>query len=84
MDWPGLMRAGLGALRLPTDVFWNMTPAELRLALEGAGFLNAQPVLDRSRLSALMEAFPDLGGAVDSSDSDRRPNAGPDRSGATQ
>ena len=61
IDWPGLMRLGLGALRLTPDVFWAMTPAELRLALEGAGFLNPGTDLpmDRNRLERLMHAFPD-------------------------
>lgn len=61
-DWPALMRLGLGALRLPPDVFWSMTPAELRLALEGAGLV-AEPgqALDRDALDTLMAAFPDAG-----------------------
>ncbi|MEM1299882.1 MAG: phage tail assembly chaperone, partial [Pseudomonadota bacterium] len=29
VDWPHLMRLGLGALRLSPEVFWNMTPNEL-------------------------------------------------------
>ncbi len=28
-DWPGLMRAGIGALGLRPDQFWRLTPAEL-------------------------------------------------------
>jgi len=59
LDWPGLMRAGMGLLRLPPDAFWGMTPAELRLALEGAGFLRQRPALDRAGLDALMAAYPD-------------------------
>lgn len=61
VDWPGLMRLGLGALRLAPDVFWSMTPAELRLALEGAGYLSpsADLPMDRQRLEQLMRAFPD-------------------------
>lgn len=61
VDWPGLMRLGLGVLRLPPDVFWAMTPGELRLALEGAGVLpvgGAAP-MGRGRLAELMAAFPD-------------------------
>ena len=30
LDWPGLMRAGLGQLRLTPDAFWRLTPIELR------------------------------------------------------
>lgn len=77
MDWPGLMRAGLGALRLQPEAFWAMTPVELRLALEGAGLLSTQPALDRKRLTSLMAAFPDVGPTVNpssSSDSDKRPD----------
>ena len=61
VDWPGLMRLGLGALRLTPEAFWSMTPAELRLALEGAGVLpvgGAGP-MGRARLAELMAAFPD-------------------------
>ena len=61
VDWPGLMRLGLGVLRLSPEAFWSMTPGELRLALEGAGVLpvgGAQP-MGRSRLAELMAAFPD-------------------------
>lgn len=61
IDWPGLMRLGLGALRLAPDVFWSMTPGEFRRALEGAGLLpaGAGTDMDRMRLDALMAAFPD-------------------------
>lgn len=61
LDWPGLMRLGLGALRLAPDDFWAMTPAELRLTLEGAGLLHpgAELPMDRHRLERLMQAFPD-------------------------
>lgn len=65
IDWPGLMRLGLGALRLSPDAFWSMSPAELRLALEGAGFLAVGGALpmDRERLADLMHAYPDPIGA---------------------
>ena len=60
-DWPGMMRLGFGALRLPPEVFWSMSPAEFRCALEGAGLLNVgiRIPMDRSRLEALMTSFPD-------------------------
>ncbi len=61
VDWPGLMRLGLGTLRLAPEAFWSMTPAELRLALEGAGVLpvgGAAP-MGRERMAELMAAFPD-------------------------
>lgn len=59
IDWPHLSRLGLGALRLPPDVFWTMTPAELRLALEGAGLIPIGAGIDRSWLSGLMASYPD-------------------------
>ncbi len=61
IDWPGLMRLGLGALRLAPDAFWSMSPTELRLALEGAGFLSvdAQLPMNRESLAQLMSAYPD-------------------------
>jgi uncharacterized phage protein (TIGR02216 family) len=62
VDWPALMRLGLGVLRLPPDAFWSMTPGELRRALEGAGIVPAGgQVMDRGRLAELMAAFPDGG-----------------------
>ena len=61
IDWPGLMRLGYGTLRLSPEAFWTMTPAELRLALEGAGVLpvGADLPMDRARLERLMSAYPD-------------------------
>jgi uncharacterized phage protein (TIGR02216 family) len=64
VDWPGLMRLGLGSLRLSSQEFWSMTPGELRLALEGAGILPvaAAGPMGRRRLAELMANFPDAGG----------------------
>lgn len=62
VDWPALMRLGLGALRLPPEAFWAMTPGEFRRALEGAGLVpvgGAARAMDRGRLGELMAAFPD-------------------------
>jgi len=56
LDWPGLMRAGIGRLRLLPRDFWLLTPAELQLML-GAG-AQAQP-MQRARLADLMRAYPD-------------------------
>ena len=65
IDWPALMRAGLGMLRLSPDVFWSMTPIELCHALQGAGVL---PVGDggisRAKLEKLMATYPDSDGRV--------------------
>lgn len=56
IDWPGLMRAGLGGLRLTPDAFWRLTPAELALML-GHG---ARPgAMTRARLDELARAYPD-------------------------
>jgi len=57
LDWPGLMRAGIAGLRLRPVEFWALTPGELVLLLgispDGARGLT------RSRLEALVRAFPD-------------------------
>ena len=55
-DWPGLMRAGMGALGLRPDEFWRLTPAELVLMLGDPA--QAAP-LDRARLMELARAWPD-------------------------
>lgn len=57
LDWPGLMRAGLGRLGLSPDVFWRLTPAELALML---GDPEAVPPLNRARLEELARAWPDM------------------------
>jgi uncharacterized phage protein (TIGR02216 family) len=56
IDWPGLMRAGLGGLGLEPAVFWGLTPVELRMML---GADQAAPPLTRARLDELARAFPD-------------------------
>lgn len=56
IDWPGLMRAGLGQLGLAPDVFWRLSPIELRIML---GAEAALPPLTRARLEELAAAFPD-------------------------
>lgn len=61
VDWRGLMRLGLGHLRLSPDAFWSMTPTELGAALGWAGDAAAgRPTLER-----LMAAYPDVGGGRD-------------------
>jgi len=55
-DWPGLMRLGLRGLGLRPHEFWALTPAELMLMLGRDG---ASAPLDRARLEALAQAFPD-------------------------
>jgi len=72
LDWPQMMRLGLGVLRLPPHAFWAMTPVELRRALEGAGVLPVGgQALRRSDLSRLMAAHPDTPGREDRSDAVR-------------
>lgn len=64
IDWPQLMRLGLGALRLPPPAFWEMTPPELLAALEGAGLAAPEggaATMTRTGLAALMARFPDQG-----------------------
>lgn len=56
LDWPGLMRAGLGRLGLTPEAFWRLTPTELVLML---GDPAAPPPLDRLRLEELARAWPD-------------------------
>lgn len=71
MDWPGLMRAGLtrqalGGLGLLPEVFWRLTPVELRIML---GTDSAAAPLTRVRLEELAAAFPDrIKGVTDGDD----------------
>jgi uncharacterized phage protein (TIGR02216 family) len=59
MGWQALMRAGLHGLGLAPDVFWSLTPAELRVMLGDAG---ADAPLLNDGLAALMAAYPDNAG----------------------
>jgi uncharacterized phage protein (TIGR02216 family) len=57
IDWPGLMRVGIGQLGLAPEVFWRLTPAELHM-LTGPD----QPVpvpFSRARLDALVQGIAD-------------------------
>ncbi|GAB1479652.1 hypothetical protein MASR2M74_22170 [Paracoccaceae bacterium] len=75
IDWPGLMRAGLGQLGLAPEVFWRLTPLELRIML---GAEAAAPPLTRARLEELAAAYPDI--RKDRADGGHRRDSGPDRS----
>ena len=75
IDWPGLMRAGLGQLGLHPDAFWRLTPVELRIMLGAEAMV---PPLTRARLDELAAAFPDI--RKDQADGGNRGNSGPDRS----
>ncbi|MDZ4095842.1 MAG: rcc01693 family protein [Paracoccaceae bacterium] len=57
IDWAGLMRTGLLGLGLAPEVFWRLTPVELRMMLGAEG---AAPPLTRARLDELACAFPDV------------------------
>ena len=62
MDWTGLLRLGLGVLRLRPDEFWALTPVELLVMLGAEG---GAPPLTRARLEELARAYPDRKGASD-------------------
>lgn len=55
--WRKLVHLGLVDLRLPPDVFWSLTPAEL-MVIAGVDTVAAS-TLSRSGLDALVELFPD-------------------------
>lgn len=57
-DWPGLLRLGLGHLKLRPEQFWSLTPVELLLMLGVEGGGNAP--LGRARLEELVRQFPDM------------------------
>ena len=56
IDWAGLMKAGLTGLGLTPEVFWRLSPLELRLML---GVEGTTLPLTRARLEELSRAFPD-------------------------
>jgi len=57
IDWHGLLRLGLGGLRLKPSEFWALTPAELALML--GEDLTAGPAIGRDWFDNLQAAFPD-------------------------
>ncbi|MEO6299302.1 MAG: rcc01693 family protein [Paracoccaceae bacterium] len=60
IDWSGLMRLGMHRLGLSPDVFWRLTPLELKIMLGAEATATA---LTRARLEELAAAFPDIGKA---------------------
>ena len=62
IDWPGLMRAGLEGLGLAPEVFWRLTPMELRIMLGAEAMM---PPLTRARLEDLARRYPDQKGQRD-------------------
>jgi len=59
MDWTGLMRVGLGVLRLSPDAFWAMTPREFAAACSAFDDPRGASAMARGDLEALMARFPD-------------------------
>lgn len=62
LDWPGLMRVGMGPARqgglgLAPAVFWSLTPAELAVML---GVEARSAGMTRDRLAELAARFPDV------------------------
>lgn len=57
LDWPGLLRVGLGGLGLTPAQFWALTPAELWLMLGQAAPEEAR--MGRGQLERLMAQYPD-------------------------
>lgn len=58
VDWPELLRFGLGELGLDPGRFWALTPVELLLL---AGLVpGSTPSLTRRELETLRAQFPDL------------------------
>lgn len=55
-DWSALERAGLLGLGLKPSDFWSLTPRELTVML---GHDPGAAPLDRARLMALSQAYPD-------------------------
>lgn len=64
-DWAGLMRAGIGRLKLRPAEFWALTPVELMLLL---GIETAAPPMTRARLMELARSFPDRPRGSDGAD----------------
>ncbi|MEM1314029.1 MAG: rcc01693 family protein [Pseudomonadota bacterium] len=62
MDWAGLMRVGLGVLRLSPEAFWSMTPREFAAACSAFDGPETAPAMARTDLEALMARFPDQAG----------------------
>ncbi|WP_298566510.1 phage tail assembly chaperone [uncultured Aliiroseovarius sp.] len=58
IDWPGLMRLGLGKLGLRPTELWALTPIELAVM---AGLDGKPTACLRTRLEELAQAFPDEG-----------------------
>lgn len=67
LDWPGLLRVGIGGLKLHPDQFWALTPLELKLML---GDQRAPSAMGRTGLHRLMAQYPDTAPGAGTSQSD--------------
>lgn len=56
LDWPALMRLGVGRLRLPPAEFWRLTPIEFLLLI---GRQSSAAPTTRETLDQLVRTFPD-------------------------
>ncbi len=59
LDWEGLMRAGIGQLKLHPKDFWALTPLELMLLLGWEPRAAGAGATMRERFEALCAAYPD-------------------------
>jgi uncharacterized phage protein (TIGR02216 family) len=56
------MKNALGKMGMTPDVFWNMSPYEFYMAIEGFAEFHSggkPPPLSRTELNDLMERYPD-------------------------
>lgn len=58
LDWRGLVAVGIGDLRIPPAVFWQLTPAELTLMMGVS--TGIQQRMTRARLRQLSDTWPDM------------------------
>jgi len=56
LDWPAMMRVGMGELKLRPAAFWALSPAELMVLVNPP---EVQRPMGRSGFEALISAFPD-------------------------
>ena len=57
--WREMMGLGLGVLRLPPEIFWQMTLPELAAAAYALNPKMTSPHMTRNELDLLMKQFPD-------------------------
>lgn len=57
--WHAAMRFGFGVLKLHPEQFWAMTPRELASAMDARSNRGGGVAPSRTKLDALISAFPD-------------------------